>query len=112
MIDRTSEETKRLLIHLARGSVVRATAPTRNEAERTLESLFIEAGLPAPDANGVTMADVTLTFAWRSHFVAATSGEISHATQEAADAKGWTLFHLSAEPSAGLPEDMIAILKE
>ncbi|WP_029011365.1 DEAD/DEAH box helicase [Azospirillum halopraeferens] len=112
LIDRASDEVKALLIDLARGSVVLAATPRRDEAARGWEDHFAPAGLPTPDATGVTMADTTLPFAWRRNRVAATTGDLSAAAQEDADAKGWSLFRLPASPDGGLPADLIELLKE
>jgi len=111
MIDRTRDETKKFLIDLARGTIAVTVVPTRSAADSDWESLFVQAGLPTADASGVTMADTSLPFAWRSHYVAATVGEISGAAEDAAAAKGWTLFRLPAERSEGLPTGMITMLK-
>lgn len=112
LIDRTSEEARKFLIDLARGTITVASVPRPIASARDWPALFSEAGLPAADANGVTLAEATLPFAWRSHFVAAALSDISPQVREAANAKGWTLFQLPEKPDAPLPSDLIAMLKE
>jgi len=109
-IDRTSESVKALLIDLARGSVVPTARPSTPADAQDWTGLFDQAGMPAPDAEGVTMAGRSLPFAWRAHCVAAAVGAISAAALEAADAKGWMLFEL--HPGADLPADLIKTFKE
>ena len=89
-----------------------ASVPRLGSTTLDWPTLFSQAGLPAADTNGVTLAAMTLPFAWRSHFVAAMEGEISPKVREAANAKGWMLFQLPDAPDAVLPADLIAMLKE
>lgn len=112
LIDRTSEEAKKFLVDLARGTIVVASAPKPAVTTQDWQALFTQAGLPAPDGTGVSLADTPLPFAWRGHFVAATEGEISSEAKEVANAKGWTLFQLPKAPGAALPPDLIAMLEE
>lgn len=88
LIDRTSEEAKKFLVDLARGTIPVASVPRPASTARDWPALFSQAGLPAADTNGVTLADATLSFAWRSHFVAAMEGEISPKVRATANAKG------------------------
>ena len=111
MIDRTSEEARQLLIDLARGEVIVAAAPERSGAEKSWEGAFAECGLPPADTSGITLADVEVSFAWRSHFVAAATTTLTEAARETAKAKGWTVFELLDNPSAGVPEEMISLVK-
>lgn len=112
LIDRTNAEAKKFLVDLARGTIAVAHDPTIAATAQDWQSLFTKAGLPATDDSGVTLADTALPFAWRSHCVAATEGEISVEASQSADAKGWTLFQLLSTPDAALPPELIAILKE
>ena len=50
-----------------------------------------------------------MTFAWRSHFVAAGVAPLTKAMREAAEAKGWTLFELPETVAAGVPDALISI---
>ena len=52
-----------------------------------------------------------MNFAWRSHFVAACVAPLSAAALEAAEAKGWTLFELPATVAAGVPDEMVLMLR-
>ncbi|EWY37264.1 ATP-dependent helicase [Skermanella stibiiresistens SB22] len=112
LIDRASDEVKKFLIDLARGSVVLSAAPRRDDVEKRWEDSFAEAGLAAPDRTGVTMAGTSFPFAWRRHYVAAAAGEIPVAARDEAEAKGWTLFRLPASPDVALPAEMGDMLKE
>ncbi|WP_206106867.1 hypothetical protein, partial [Rhizobium leguminosarum] len=74
------------------------------------EGAFKEAGFPAPDASPVSFSGQEMSFAWRSHFVAACIGHPDTATREAAEVKGWTLFELQGTGTEGVPEAMISML--
>ncbi|GIK82734.1 MAG: hypothetical protein BroJett024_38390 [Alphaproteobacteria bacterium] len=110
LIDRTSDEAKQMLVDLARGQIVLAAAPGRPAGGAGWESAFKEAGLPAPDSSAVSFFDQEMSFAWRSHFVAACVAPLAKATREEAEAKGWTLFELPGTVTAGVPDAMISML--
>jgi Lhr-like helicase len=110
LIDRTSDEAKQMLIDLARGQVVLASARSRSAEGGGWESAFKDVGLPAPDVSAVSFSDQEMSFAWRSHFVAACIDPLTEATREAAEAKGWTLFELPGTGTAGVPAAMISML--
>jgi hypothetical protein len=110
LIDRTSGEAKKMLVDLARGQIVLATVPSRPAEGEKWESKFKEVGLPSPDAFTVSFSGQEMSFAWRSHFVAACIGPLVNATREAAEAKGWTLFELQGAASEGVPDAMISML--
>ena len=112
LIDRTSDEAKQMLIDLARGEVVLATALGQPSEGGQWASAFKEAGLPAPDGSTVTFSDQEMTFAWRSHFVAACVSPLTEATREAAVAKGWTLFELPETVAEGVPHALISMFGE
>ncbi|RWE12784.1 MAG: DEAD/DEAH box helicase [Mesorhizobium sp.] len=111
LIDRASEQAKTFLVDMARGTIAVATAPSPGAAEQNWEALFAQAGLPAPDGTGITLAETDFPFAWRGHCVAAKAGEISAGSKEAADTKGWTLFQLPEGPEVTLPADMISMFE-
>lgn len=110
LIDRTRDEAKQMLVDLARGQIVFAAAPGRPAGGAGWESAFKEAGLPAPDSSAVSFSDQEMSFAWRSHFVAACVAPLAKATREEAEAKGWTLFELPGTVTAGVPDAMISML--
>lgn len=112
LIDRASDESKQFLVDLARGEVVLAAAPARADDANGWESAFKNAGIPEPDRASVRFADQELSFAWRSHFVGATTAPLVDAVREVAEAKGWTLFQLPESVAAGVPEPMISIFKD
>ena len=111
LIDRASDETKQLLIDLARGRVVLTAAAASTGEADGWHSALKEAGVPAPDQDGVSFGEQKVAFAWRSHFVAASPSPLSNAVREVAGAKGWTLFELPASVAAGVPEALISIFK-
>ncbi|PYE31954.1 ATP-dependent helicase YprA (DUF1998 family) [Rhizobium sp. PP-WC-1G-195] len=110
LIDRTSDEAKQMLVDLARGQIVLADHSSRPVESGGWESAFKEAGFPAPDASAVSFSGKEMSFAWRSHFVAACIGPPDTATREAAEVKGWTLFELQGTGSEGVPDAMISML--
>ncbi|MCY4587849.1 MAG: DEAD/DEAH box helicase [Bryobacterales bacterium] len=112
MIDRTGNEVRRLLIELARGTVVLASAPDGPAAQRGWSEVFDQQGVPAPDTTRLDLADVTFPFAWRSHYVAAKDGAIPETLRAEADARGWVLFELPSDPSEGLPAELMAALRD
>jgi Lhr-like helicase len=109
LIDRTSEEAKQMLIDLTRGQIVLAVAPGKPSECSGWESAFRDAGLPPPDASRVSFCGQEMTFAWRSHFVAACIAPLTETTREAAEAKGWTLFELPVTVTAGVPDAMVSM---
>ena len=109
LIDRTSDEAKQMLIDLARGEVVLAVAPGQSADGGGWASAFKEVGLPPPDASPVSFSNQEMSFAWRSHFVAACVAPLTEAAREAAEAKGWKLFELPGTVAVGLPDAMISM---
>ena len=110
LIDRTNQEAQQMLINLARGHVVLLTSPSRAIEVGSWEAAFKQAGLAPPDAASVTFSGQDMTFAWRSHFVAAHAGPLNSDAEAAAADKGWTVIALLGQPSDGLPEDLIRML--
>ena len=101
-----------MLVDLARGKAVLAAAgpPVANDSEWVI--CFKETGIPLADASPVSFAGQQMSFAWRSHFVAASTNPLTASARTEADAKGWVLFELSATPTAGAPEAMLSLLRE
>ncbi|WP_192384288.1 DEAD/DEAH box helicase [Mesorhizobium silamurunense] len=110
LIDRTSDEAKQMLVDLARGQIELAAASSMPAEGGGWQSAFNEAGLPAPDASAVSFSGQEMSFAWRSHFVAACIGFLADATRETAEAKGWTLFELQGTVPGSVPDAMISML--
>jgi hypothetical protein len=98
-----------LLIDLARGHVVLAKAPSLSGEGAEWERAFKDAGLPAPDVSAISFSGKMMSFAWRSHFVAACVSPLTEATRQEAEAKGWTLFELPEAAAAGVPDAMISM---
>ncbi|WP_245433959.1 Zn-binding domain-containing protein [Rhodomicrobium lacus] len=106
LIDRASDEAKQMLVDLARGQVVLAAAPGEAVEGGGWANAFKDAGLPPPDGPSISFSDQEMSFAWRSHFVAACISPLAEATRQAAEAKGWTLFELPEAVTAGVPDAM------
>ncbi|HVJ44500.1 MAG TPA: DEAD/DEAH box helicase [Dongiaceae bacterium] len=109
LIDRTSYEAKQMLVDLARGQVVLAAAPRESAEGVGWADVFKGAGLPPSDGSYVCFSEQEMSFAWRSHFVAASVFPITVAAREEAESKGWTLFELPGTAAAGVPDAMISI---
>ncbi|CEJ11283.1 ATP-dependent RNA helicase DbpA [bacterium YEK0313] len=109
LIDRTSDEAKQMLVDLARGQVVLAAAPGHSAESGGWANAFKDVGLPPPDGSAVCFSEQEMSFAWRSHFVAACVSPLTEATRQEAEAKGWTLFELPATVAAGVPDAMISM---
>lgn len=109
LIDRTSNEAKQLLIDLARGQVVLAMPPSPSGKGAEWEGTFEDAGLPTPDASAISFSGQMMSFAWRSHFVAACLTPLAEATREEAETKGWALFELPGTVAAGVPDAMLSM---
>jgi len=107
LIDRTSDEAKQMLVDLARGQVVLAAMP--GKSPEGWANAFKDAGLPLPDGSPVCFSEQEMSFAWRSHFIAACISPLIEKTRQEAEAKGWTLFELPATVAAGVPDAMISI---
>jgi Lhr-like helicase len=112
LIDRTSDEAMQMLVDLARGQVVLATAPGLSADGAGWPKAFKDAGLPPPDGSPVCFLDQEMSFAWRSHFVAACVSPSAEATRQEAEAKGWTLFELPETAAAGVPNEMVSMFGE
>jgi Lhr-like helicase len=112
LIDRASIEAKQMLIDLARGEIVLTTGSSRPAGVDGWEPAFKDAGIPAPDGAPVSFADQEMSFAWRSHFVAACTSALSEAAREIADTKGWTLFELPGTCADGVPDALISMFKD
>ena len=110
MIDRASCQVQQLLIDIARGRIVPMTGPAQTGTEDGWSGSFAQHGAPAPDPKPLILAEVSFPFAWRSHYVAAKPGTISMAAKTAANDRGWSLFELPADPSDGLPAQLVEAL--
>lgn len=109
LIDRTRDEAKQLLTDLARGQVVLAKTLGPSGEGGEWENVFKNAGLPASDPSAIEFSGQTMSFTWRSHFIAASISPLKETTRQEAEAKGWTLFELPATAAAGVPDPMISM---
>ena len=112
LIDRASDETKKLLVDMARGKVILTATGKRDETSDSWSAAFANVGIPSPDERPVIFDGQEVFFAWRSHFVAASTSPVKSTTREIADAKGWTLFELPEAIAEGVPEALISMFKE
>lgn len=110
-IDRSSGEVTQLLVDLARGRTVLEKRVTRESTLSPWLKAFEEAGLPAVDTMGISFAGTEAEFAWRGHFVAATTQPISSGVASDAANKGWELLELPASSEAGVPQKLLDLLK-
>jgi hypothetical protein len=101
-----------MLVDLARGKMVLAVGQSQSAEYGGWASAFKEMGLPAPDGATVSFSNQEMSFAWRSHFVAACIAPLIHAAREAGEAKGWTVFELPRAVTAGVPDAMISMFGE
>jgi Domain of unknown function (DUF1998) len=112
LIDRTSDQVKQMLVDLARGQVTLTSRSGQSGGGGGWESVFKDAGIPSPDASAVSFSGEEMTFAWRSHFVAACISSPTEATRQEAEAKGWTLFELPEAVTVGVPDAMLSMFGE
>jgi DEAD/DEAH box helicase/MrfA Zn-binding domain/Helicase conserved C-terminal domain len=110
-IDRSSGETTQLLIDLARGRTVLEKRTAPDSSSSPWLKAFENAGLPIVDTMSVKFAGTDAEFAWRGHFVAATTQPIPGEMAKEASDKGWELVALPAAPEPGVPEQLIDLLK-
>ena len=111
-IDRASPEALQVLIDLARGHLAPVAEAQKSGAEAGWSGSFAQFGVPSPDSKSLTLAEVSFPFAWRSHYVAAKPGPVPSAARSAGDDRGWSLFELPADPTDGLPAQLIEALTE
>ena len=109
-IDRKSSEVTQLLIDLARGKTVLEPRVTADTATLPWVRTFENAGLPYVDTMPVKFAGVDVEFAWRNHFVAATTISVSSEMSKEASSKGWELIEIPTTPVDGIPEQLIKLL--
>jgi hypothetical protein len=109
-IDRTDPAAKRLLVAIAAstvepGSSRKASADGDGHATEpdAMEAALSAAGLPPHDMRPLELGGMRIPFVWRSHRVAATCEPPTAEAQDDAEAKGFDLFRLPAEPGAALP---------
>lgn len=110
-IDRGSEEVTRLLVDLARGRTVLQRRAAPDGASSPWLKAFEAAGLPQVDTIGLTFAGAEAEFVWRGYFVAATTEAISADMANEAANKGWELVALPPSTEAGVPKQLIDLLK-
>lgn len=110
-IDRGSEEVTQLLVDLARGRTVLERRAAPDGAPSPWLKVFEAAGLPQVDTIGLSFAGAEAEFVWRGHFVAATSEAVSADMANEAANKGWELVALPPSAEAGVPEQLIDLLK-
>lgn len=110
-IDRSRSEAKQLLIDLARGETVLEPRTAPSETDTPWTAAFEEAGIPPADTLAIRFAGVEMAHTWRDHYVAATTGTPRPEVASEAASKGWELVVLPADPSEGIPEKLLMLLK-
>lgn len=108
-IDRLNSGLLELLVAFATGSLVRPQTADKTDPWR---AAFEQAGLVAPDAEGIRVGDVDVPYVWRGHYVAATPYSVTAETRETAAAEGWELFMIPDDGSYGVPIELKQMLKE
>lgn len=109
LIDRTDETAKHILFRLARGQVkpvagdIPATQADWREALR-------QWGLPQPDVEALTINDIVLPLAWRSHLVAAAHLPLTPVQAKAVENRGLSFVLLSENPEAAPPPELVRLL--
>ena len=79
----------------------------RHEQPRSFEAAFAAAGVPPADAHNLDLGDMKIPYVWKAHRIAAACDPLTKAAQSAAEAKGFDLFQLPADPATGLPADFL-----
>lgn len=111
LITRDSQEVSQLLIDLARGTL-KLDGPRRaSDTDDPWAEAFAHEGLPPIDRTPCAFGGIEFEFAWRNYTVAATTKPISDEAEQQARSKGWMVFGLQDDVSAGLPEDFIKSFK-
>lgn len=109
IIDRTDDEVVRILLRLARGSVVASQASAKASVGGWPDRL--EAwGLPAADAALLVVNDVTLDLVWRSHLVVAHGGDLPPDTRMKIEALGYALVALPESIPDTPPDELRDLL--
>lgn len=110
-INRGSSEVVQLLLDLARGETVLEPRAKPDFSASPWLKAFADAGLPVIDQRSVSFAGCSVEYAWKSHFVAATTQPVSAALAADAAAKGWELIALESSPDGGVPSHLTKLLK-
>ena len=112
LIDRTRDETKQLLIELARGQVVLASPQVSSKAANGWHTAFKDVGLP--DLTELPSASATTRCRLPGAAISSPPPRrpLIDGTRDIAEAKGWTLFELPESTAAGVPTALIAIFKD
>lgn len=110
-IDRNSPEVAQLLIDLARGQTLLEARASFDGSASPWVKAFEDAGLPHVDTMPVKFGGTDVEFAWRGYGVAATADSVSLEMYQDASSKGWELVSLPNIPDAGVPEQLLHLLK-
>jgi hypothetical protein len=109
-IDRTDPAVLGVLLRLARSEVNPAKPPLIGTQSDAWLGAFKKWGLPAPHGEALAIENREIRFVWRDHRVAADIGEIPDEVTAAADAIGFAIVSLPAEPTEGPPADLVELL--
>ena len=109
-IDRKDESVLRLLLRLARSTVAPARKAAADGDAVGWPAAFERWGVPAPDAEPMTLGDRAVPLVWRRFAVAAVAGSVDDETRTAATWLGYDLIELPEQPGDAPPADLLAAL--
>lgn len=109
-IDRKDESVLRLLLRLARSTVAPARRRSEEDTGSGWPAAFERWGIPAPDAEPMTLGDRSVPLVWRRFTLAAIAGAVADETREAATWLGYDLVELPEQPGDAPPAALLAAL--
>ena len=113
LINRRDQGALRTLLRLARATTTTALTcddPAEDPDERRWREAIAAWRLPRPDAAALKIAGQALPLVWRAHLIAASWSDITADCREAADAAGYAVLILPAQPSAEPPAALLELL--
>jgi hypothetical protein len=110
LIDRTDEDTLRVLLSLAACEVKVTRRTDRKAADTVWHDAFKRWGLPAPDTEPFALDGISLPIAWRSHLAAATFAPLSDQAKARTEELGYGIALLPEKPGDEPPAELIALL--
>ena len=91
-------------------SKVAISKPTKHSTPQSdWHAALVSWGLPAPDAEPLTVNGTILPLAWRSHLAAAAIGAVDAETRAGAEALGFTIAILPEAPGEKPPSELVEL---